>query len=58
MGVKTSTRICVGLLAVVAVGAAAVAFWRLRHPRTDPPPHTSQVRFLDPYTRVYQSDDP
>ena len=43
---------------MAAVGAVAVAVWRMRTSVSIRHPPVSRVRFLDPYTRVYQTDDP
>ena len=47
-----------GIWAVAFVCVAAVIAWRMRMAAFVPPPPVSQTRFLDPYTRVYQTDDP
>ena len=47
-------------LVLAAAMAAGVVCWRLWAGRLHAPAHepTSRTRFLDPYTRVYQTDDP
>lgn len=51
-------KIIIGTLVAAVIGVGALVVWRLRNPAFVRPAPVSKVRFLDPYTKVYQTDDP
>ena len=51
-------KIIIGTLVVAVIGVGAFVAWRMKHPSFVPPDPVSKTRFLDPYTKVYQTDDP
>ena len=51
-------KIIFGIFGVAVIGAGISVAWCLRTAAFATPAPVAQVRFLDPYTRVYQTDDP
>ena len=51
-------KIIIGTLVAAVIGVGALVGWRLRPAAFVPPVPVSKTRFLDPYTKVYQTDDP
>ena len=50
-------KIIIGTLVMAVIGVGAFVAWRSRAATFVPPASGSKVRFLDPYTKVYQTDD-
>ena len=51
-------KVIIGTLVTAVIGVGALVAWRSRAATFVPPASGSKVRFLDPYTKVYQTDDP
>ena len=51
-------KIIIGTLVAAVIGVGALVGWRLRPAAFVPSVPVSKVRFLDPYTKVYQTDNP
>ena len=51
-------KIIIVTVVVAVAGAGLAVAWRKWATSFTPPAPTSKTRFLDPYTKVYQTDDP
>ncbi len=51
-------KIIIGIIVMAVAGAGLAVAWRQWAASFTPPAPASKTRFLDPYTKVYQTDDP